>query len=192
VCNYSIHLSGANRTIVEGDLQPVRVGDMFRKPYPRPYWADSRKQCAGMNAQVSARVKAMQALSQPEPQDVAASAFGPSGTEENSCRLPGPAFTGSTPPTSTQTSQMKAEISENQRVFRVPFGSPPPTLTLTDQSGPVSQAPVAPEVYLSPHAASSQGSSYVKQELLGNLVHSSINVHRSSKPVLTLLNSLTY
>lgn len=137
---------GANRATVESDLQPAGVGDMFKKPYPRPNWADSRKQCAGMNVQVSAQVKTMQALPQPElqavkpdpstsqPPLVVASPFGDLQSRNNAH---GPSHIASTslmPPTSGQTSQ-------------------------AGQGG-----------YPSPGGASSQGSSYVKREPSENLV----------------------
>jgi hypothetical protein len=155
VCNHSAYLSEANRATVESGFQLAEVGDMFKKPYPRPRWADNRKQCAGMNSQVSAQVKAMRALPQPELQDikpepsvsqplVANSVFGPSGSGGSTHRPPRPASTGSMPPTSAQT---------GQAAQRMPRGA-------------------------SPHE------SYVKQEPLENLVYSSINLHESSEPVL--------
>lgn len=150
VCDHSIYLSRPNHATVESDLQPAGVGDMFKKPYPRPYWADSKKQCAGMNIQVSARIKPMQTLPQPESEDtkpdpsisrpplVAASVLGPSEFESVPHRPPHPAYTGRTPPIPSQTSQ------------------------------------VAEGGYPSPRGAFTQEYSHVKQEPSENLVHPSI------------------
>lgn len=144
---------------------------MFKKPYPRPYWADSKKQCAGMNSQVSAQVKTMQARPQPELQDtrldpsrevsrpppVAASVLEPSESESTPYRPSDAAYTGLMPPVSAQTSQMA-------------------------QGG-----------YPSPRGASSQGSPRAKQEPLENLVHHSIAISRSSEaPNYLLTNRLTH
>ena len=133
---------------------------MFKKPYPKPHWADSRKQCVEMNVQVSAQVKTIQALPQLAPQDtkpdlsvsqlplISTSVFGPSESGNNPQRPSRLAYTGLMPPTAVQTSE------------------------------------VAQGVYTSPRRMPSQGPSYVKQEPLENLVHSEINVPGSSELVL--------
>ena len=160
VCNHPAYLSGANHTTVESDLQPASVGDMFKKPYPKPHWADSRKQCIEMNVQVSTQVKTIQALPQLALQDIkpdpsvsqppliSTSVFGPSESGNNPQRPSRPAYTGLLPPTAVRTSE------------------------------------VAQGVYPSPQGMSSQGSSYVKQEPLENLVHSEVNASGSSELVL--------
>ena len=159
VCGCPAFLSEANHTTVERDLQPASVGDMFKRPYPKPRWADSRIQCAQMNVQVSAQVKSIQALPQLEHQDtkpdpaipqpplVSASVFGPSEPRNNLQRLSHPAHTGLIAPTAARTSE------------------------------------VAQEVYPSSRGMSSQRS-YVKQEPSESLVHSEVNVPGSSELVL--------
>lgn len=161
VYDHSAHLSRANHATVESDLQPAGVGDMFKKPYPRPHWADSKKQCAGMIPQVLSRVIAMQAIPPPELQDtkpdpsvprpslVAASVFGPSEPGITPPRPSQPAYTGPMLPISAQTSQ------------------------------------AAQEGYLSPQRASFHGSPHIKQENSENSVHPSIPASRSSEHVLT-------
>ena len=193
-CNCSVYLSGANRGTVESDLQLASVKNMFEKPYPRPRWADSRKQCAGMNAQVLAQVKAMQTLPQTELRDAKpepsvshsplVSVLRPSETIDNRHGLSRPAYTDLMSPTSARTSQAKAETWENQHVSGVTLGPPSHTSALVDQHGSASQAPEGRRVGLSPQDVSSQEYTYVKQEPSENLVHSSINVHQLSKPVL--------
>lgn len=160
MCNHPAYLSGTNRTTVESELQPASVGDMFKKPYPKPHWADSRKQCVEMNVQVSAQVKTIQAVPQVALQDakpdpsvsqpplISTSVFGPSESENNPQRPPHTAYDGLMPPTAFRTSE------------------------------------VAQGVYSSPRGVSSQGSSYVKQEPLENLIYSEVTVPGSSELVL--------
>jgi len=156
VCNHSAYLSGTNSVTVETDLRPAGAGEMFVTPYPRPHWADSRKQCAEMNVQVSTKVKTIPAPPQPEQQDIKPdpsvsqphlvfpSVFGPSGSGNNPQRPSRPAYTGLMPSTAAQTSQ------------------------------------VAQGVYPSPRGMSSQE----EQEPSENLVHSEVNVPRLSELVL--------
>jgi hypothetical protein len=152
VCNHLAYLLGANRVAVERDLQPASVGDMFEKPYPRPHWADSREQCAEMNVQLSSQVKTIQALPQPELQDikpdpsvslpplVSASVFGTLETRNNPQGPSRPAYTDLMPPIAPRASK------------------------------------VAQGDYPSSRGVSSQGSFYVKQEPSENLVHSEVLV----------------
>ena len=160
VCDRPASLPEANHTTVESDLQPASVGDMFKRPYPKPQWADSRMQCVQMNVQVSAQVKPIQALPQldfqdtkpdpsvPQPLMVSTSVFGPSGSRNDPQRLSRPAYTSLIAPTAARTSE------------------------------------VAQGVYPSPRGMPSQGSFYVKQEPSENLVHSEVNIPGSSKLAL--------
>lgn len=160
VCDHPAYLSEANHTTVERDLQPASVGDMFKRPYPKPHWADSRIQCVEMKVQVSSQVKTIQALPQLEFQDskpdpsgsqpplASTSVFGPSEPRNNPPRLSRPTYAGLIAPTAARTSE------------------------------------VAQGVYPSPRGMSSQGSFYVKQEPSENLVHSEVNVPGSSEFVL--------
>ena len=160
VCNHPAYLSGTNHTTVESDLQPASVGDMFVKPYPMPHWADSRKQCVEMNVQVSAQVKTIQALPQLALQDTKPD---PSVSQppQISTSIFGPPESGNNP----------------QRLSQLACTSiTPPTAFRTSE--------VVQGVYPSPQGMSSQGTLYVKQEPLENLVHAEVNVPGSSELVL--------
>ena len=160
VCNHPAYLSGANRATVERDLQPASVGDMFKKPYPKPHWADSRVQCVEMNVQLSGQVKTIRALPQLELQDIK------------------PNLSVSQPPlVSTSVFQASETGSDPQRPSRLAH---PGLMALTAaQTSEVAQGD-----YPSSRGVSSQRSFCVKQEPLGNLVHSEVIVPESSEFVL--------